>query len=669
MKGIRWTALLLATLVVCAVFGPAALHLPSRFLGIEYVDHYGTQWFYWFVEHQLRAGQGAWWTDLFFYPWGKDIFLHTGTNVIDGYAALPFRWVFGPVLGYNLFVLVGLALTGVAFGYLAREFTDDRPAILVSSVLFAVSPFILFELVEGRPTQAILLLPVLFLLYMFRTGRTRGWRSPLTAGAVLALCGYQYWFYAFFGGMVCLAHGAWCVLRPPEGSGGRGAVLGRHVVIAVVALAITAPVAFPLLLLTSGTGGEVPGLLDTGRWSLLASPPITAEDQTVGLFLWQPLRRFAGFYSAGTAEHLDSQGMLVPLVTWAVLALYLRRPGRLSRGAFLSMALVATLLAMGPIVVIGSLVLPNAPYVYLAKSVGFFRRLWWPARAVAYLCILVGLANAVVLAWTASRGRRVQGAAAVLLSGAWLLELGLAGFVPFPSWDGTIPAGYRCLATGPPGAIVELPYAWTQAHLYYQTAHGRPIMGGMVENNAVFAPTGFVRLVERNRFLTGLYAVAELDARDPVWSEDERRELHDLGYRYVVEQRDALHMTQQEGVLIDNVMRVRARGMRETLRTMLGPPVWEDARIGIYAPWGDPAPCEPDVVGDTRTLGRMEIAASERVLKVGDRTLRRLWMDPEAYTPPDDQVRVPSDWRRQKQTGRGWRGIIMGRETSSEGDP
>ena len=56
------------------------------------------------------------------------------------------------------------------------------------------------------------------------------------------------------------------------------------------------------------------------------------------------------------------------------------------------------------------------------------------------------------------------------------------------TWDAYVPAGFRCLAGGAEGAVIELPYSWTQAHLYYQIEHGRPIMGGMLENNETFTP-------------------------------------------------------------------------------------------------------------------------------------------------------------------------------------
>ena len=72
---------------------------------------------------------------------------------------------------------------------------------------------------------------------------------------------------------------------------------------------------------------------------------------------------------------------------------------------------------------------------------------------------------------------------------------------PFETWNAGIPAGYKCLATGPEGAVLELPYNFTQAHLYYQIEHGRPIFGGMLENNKVFTPRETTELLKNNTCL------------------------------------------------------------------------------------------------------------------------------------------------------------------------
>ncbi|HCH65525.1 MAG TPA: hypothetical protein DFR83_22165, partial [Deltaproteobacteria bacterium] len=182
LSTIRGGVLLLLVAAVLGAFVPSVPDWSHRFLGAHYVDGYGTQWFYWFVDRALKNGFSTGHTDLFFYPWGKDIFGHTGTNVLDAILCIPFRRAFGPVLGYNMFVFAGLLATAVAVWHLIRDHVDDPFAATVGMLLFSIAPYQMFELLQGRPTQAILLFPVLFIRHMIRVGERRSWTDPIIAG-------------------------------------------------------------------------------------------------------------------------------------------------------------------------------------------------------------------------------------------------------------------------------------------------------------------------------------------------------------------------------------------------------------------------------------------------------------------------------------------------------
>lgn len=642
-----------ALLLAGWTFGGTLGRLTTEFLGFEYVDAYGTQWFYWFVDRQLRAGETAGHSDLFFHPWGKDVFAHTGTNVLDAYAAFPFRLLLGPVLGYNAFLLATLLVNGIVFGWLARQFTSDRLAIGVGSVLFAFSPFVLFEAGAGRPTQALLVFPVLVVLFLWRTGTRRGLLSPVLAGLALALSGYQYWYYAFFVGMGCLAHGLWRVAYPPRDAGGRWRLLARHALIAGVALAVTLPFAHALL---SGgaTGGEsVPGLLDMDRWSLRANPPITEAGTKVGLFLWQPFLRQTGAFVQdldGTERFLfRGTWMLIPM--WLSLALWAWRPGKLERGPVLAMVALSLALSLGPMLLLGGLALPNPLYIGLSKALPFMQRLWWPARAFVVMSILVNLSLVVNIAHLRGRAPWLRIGAVAGLALAWGVELAALGYLPFPTWHAGVPAGYRCLEQGPEGALMELPFAWTQAHLYYQTQHGRPVMGGMLENNPEFTPEEIFALHQDNTFVASMMHTAHGIPGDTAWTEEDRQAVHTLGYRYVVLQKDAYHVAQRDPGLLDNVRRLQQRRMTQGLQRVAGPPVYDDARVAIFAPWGDPSPCaasspEPD----RKPLGRTDIPSEELFSRpFEDQVLTRLLVprpedlvlyDPEESSLADDDSAV-----------------------------
>lgn len=631
----RGLVALIALVMVGVVLGPALTHLASRLIGLEYVDHYGTQWFYWFTERALLGGEGFGHTDLFFFPWGKDLYAHTGANVLDGILALPFRVLFGPVLGYNLFLLAGLAAGAWALVRFARRFTDDPVALGLGALTLTLSPYVLYEAMEGRPTQALLVFLVLFLDRTWATGLKRGLGAPLAAGLLLAICGYQYWFYALFGGLACLGHGLVRAIRPSEGAGPWWAVLGRHALIALVAGLLVSPVALPMILQTSSGSTDVPGLLDAAEWTLRSAPPVTVEGTHVGLFEWQPLRLEGGVQvlNPGGTEVFLRTVRLTPWVLLPFLWLWWVRPGRLSRGPVLAMALCTTLVATGPIVLLGDLALPNPVYIELARGLAFFRRLWWPARAYAVMAVLSSLVlSAALVALRERFGARAQALGAVLLAGGWLWHLRGQELTNMPSWDAAVPAGFQCLAQGEEGAVIELPYSWTQAHLYYQTLHGRPILGGMIENNPVFTPDESVKLRQENPFVVNLLQLARVETEDlRPWTPADRDAVGALGYRYVLLQRDAYVVSAQEHTLVDDVQRTRLRRVNTLLAEMLGEPVYQDARVVLYAPWGGASPCaEAPPPPDTVALGRMAISSEERVFLARERDPFERLLDPPA---------------------------------------
>ena len=587
-------------LLLAVVWGPSLPRLAHDFLGVEYVDHYGTQWFYWFVEYNLKNGLSADNTNMFFFPWGKDVYKHTGSNVLDAYLSIPFRSLFGPVLGYNVFVLFGYALSGFAFYRLARELSTDRVVCVVSAAFFTLQPYLLLELLEGRPTQAIALFPVLFFWALIRSGLRRGLVAPILGGIMLALSGYQYWFYALFGGIAALIHGIWRTIFPAPESGGRAATFARHGVMGLIAIGLALPVALPMVLMTT-SGENVPGLLDTDLWSWAASPPITREGNRIGIFSWQPLRAAMGFLVIDNDgdERFLSQYIAIPWVSLLLLLLWFRRPGRLDRGTVIAMLVGLTIFSMGPVLLIGTSALPNIPYIYLVKSVSFLRRLWWPSRCLLFVILLISLVMVQALAWLRRQPPRVQAAGFAGLALWWAWDLADTGTLPFPTWDATIPAGY-------------------QSHLYFQTDHEHPLLGGMLEDNTTFTPPEFTE------FRTSNPMVSRLLWGDPIgnpfdWDSRAEDEVFELGYRYLVVQKDAFYHPADE----DGPNRLQL--LLGSLHNVFGDPVYDDGRIAIYAPWGDDPPCDPSTIAkDPAPVGPTEAKQEVREREPEDQLFTRI---------------------------------------------
>ena len=59
----------------------------TRLAGEEFLDGMGTQWFYWYAG-ELLQGEPLEHSQLLFFPYGKEVFLHTGGNLVDAFLAL-----------------------------------------------------------------------------------------------------------------------------------------------------------------------------------------------------------------------------------------------------------------------------------------------------------------------------------------------------------------------------------------------------------------------------------------------------------------------------------------------------------------------------------------------------------------------------------------------------
>ena len=210
----------------------------------------------------------------------------------------------------------------------------------------------------------------------------------------------------------------------------------------------------------------------------------------------------------------------------------------LFRSPILAACLTLTALAFGPLIVFGNLAVDNPFFRWALEVFPPMQRLWWPGRAFAVVGVFAPLGAIPLLDAVAS----VRGRAAVAVGLVGLLGLSLVrnDLLPASSWDATVPAGYKCLATGPKGAVIDLPYAFTQGHLYYQTAHGRPILGGMLEDNPVFTPPELVTLRTDNKFVQVLTEGPPTTGFDPASvPASDRDAVHALGYEYVALQLDA----------------------------------------------------------------------------------------------------------------------------------
>ncbi len=569
-----WALGFVAVLVVLA---PVLAAPAERALGLRYVDGFGTQWWFWFAG-ELVAGRASFFhTDLLFYPTGKDVFAHTGGNLLDAVLALPLRAVFGDIAGYNAWIAVIVATNFAAGCRLGRVATgmSGWPAGLA----LALNPYVLNEIAGGRPTQAWLALPA---LAMAGVWGTTGVVEAVLTGVAVAASGWLYWYGGLVVGLLAVVLGTVRIATDSRR-------LRRFAFLALSGLVAAALVAPAIYLMRDAlAAGAVPGLLDVGGTGAIAPLRLqTEEGDAAGLHVLAPFLGVAGSLvdDGGSFRFVGAEPSLGFASAGAALvgvALALRARKWALAGGALAVAGVAALAASGPLIVFGTGYIVNAPWVWAASHVEILRRWWWPGRAIFGLYL--GLAMVIPLL---GRHRGLSWLFALAVG----VELVRTRDLPIPTWDASVPAPLRCLAAAPPGAVIDLPFLSDQRNLWFQTLHGHPLLSGMLVKKPAFGSAAALELRATNAFLNTLLSYGELRVtQSPAFDPADRDALVAAGFRYVV-----VDLTRMEGAAAGRAGTTFNTSMwprlRRLLNPMIGAPQAEGGGAAVYTLDGSAMAC------------------------------------------------------------------------------
>ena len=547
------------------------------------VDLYGTLWFYWWIEDCLFALRDPGFTTHFFFPLGKDIFAHTGNNFVDAVVALPFMWLFGNP-GYQRWYVLAVLLANVAsFRVLARGLFTDRAVVFASSLAYAVSPYILFEITAGRLTQAFLVFSPLALHHLLKTESSSSWKHPVLAGLFTALQGWTYWFMGWFLAFAFVPLGIAALARSKD----RKRLLLRYLVAGGTCLVAVAPAAIAIA--AAASSGEVPGL-NQNEVDLFSSPDMLQNN-------------------VGTALHglvMFEQNGPPMLVSWVWLPVTLA--SMVAAPRFRAAFVVVLLMSLGPVFFSpwteGNFVLPwyMAAYHYLP----YFDRLWFPYRMLSVLFLLVCVAFGYLaqLLWR-RRPNAVWVGLAVLVLGT-IAEQNRWRILPFVTRDATLPRVMEQVRDEG-GYLIHLPLGVNQPSIIWQTFHEQPMFGGMGENAPLLQPEGFRQRLQ-NSFIRTLLESTRRPSHKRTYSSKQRERIEEEGFRWVVLNRDLVESEaiRVSRVELDDVETANwaIRGTRRLVE-VLGEPT---AVEGTYVTW--------DLTGDAATPAGLEPTPENLYTKV-----------------------------------------------------
>ncbi len=570
-----WTA---AGLTVLAVIWPG--HLRGSFVG-DGVDVYGTFWFYGWVEFCVTHLRDPTFTDWMFHPFGKDIFAHTGGNIVDALLSVPFQWVFGTPEYQPVFIASVLLANAAAFMRLQRSIGVQGAAAWGSTLVWMVNPFVMFELLTGRITQALLVFLPLAVLHFLRSGEgTR--RDAVWAGLFTAAQAYTYWFMGLFMAVLYAGIAVWqwrCSKRPFR------ALAQAWGVAAACCLVAIAPALFRMA--SAASANNVPGLGAGAGW-----------------------QGFIDAMSGGTMPHLhglllsEQNGVhFLGYAFWGALTLVVMTHPR-TRGVWGVMAAVAIAFSLGPEIDLGEgrqMAMPH--YLLGVHMVPFMERLWFPYRwiAIAMFAVSVGL-GVILMEFRLPRMRLLVAAAAVALA---LEPQVRSGVLPLARNDWTMPSVYSHIKREQ-GGIIELPMMVPRRSLMYQPIHRQVLFGGMGENAPVFWTRAFKHRMG-NHFVRALRSAVSSETGLASFSPQDREKIERDGMRWIVLDREAAMSVVAKTAWFKakpELRRGAAGRAVERLTAIVGPPVAVEGSLVIWdleggAPFqGDLAPSGENLSGE-----------------------------------------------------------------------
>jgi hypothetical protein len=423
------------------------------------------------ISHQLPRHPLALFDTNQFHP-ERLTLTYSDSLVVPALMSAPFFWMgVHPVVVYNLLLLSGFVLSGVAMFLLVRALTGRADAAVIAGAIFALYPY-RYEHYSHLELQMTMWMP-LALLGLHRALASGRLRDGLATGFAFALQTLSSLYYGCFlavylavaGGALWLGRG-----RPRQ-------AIGPLMAGVVLAAVLIAPVAV----------------------EYVASRPMmgTREEGTIRFYSAQgpdylmPHFRSA-LYGRWSDGGVPERALFPQLMPVALAAVALWPPLSAARIAY----------ALGLVLAVeGSLGFNGATFTALHAVLPPFQGLRVPAR----FSLLAGMTLAILAGYGGARllerwPRRRAALTAAMLA---LVALEAVPRMPLERVWLEPPAIYAAIAgQQPPAVLAEFPMPrdiyrsdFDARYLYFSTFHWQNIVNG----NSGFFPPSYVELLERER--------------------------------------------------------------------------------------------------------------------------------------------------------------------------
>lgn len=178
---------------------PGSLQPSSALLGYP-GDNFQHAWFLWHFARAVAHGQDPLYTRLLFYPTRVTLAWST-SDPIAALMALPLSLTVGPVVAYNLSLILQLALAAFFGRLLCLRITRSEPAAFIGGIVFAFSSFLLAQSLGHLSLVTAFAVPLFVLVFdRILDAENPSWKMGVPLGLALLLAALSHYNYV----VVCL---------------------------------------------------------------------------------------------------------------------------------------------------------------------------------------------------------------------------------------------------------------------------------------------------------------------------------------------------------------------------------------------------------------------------------------------------------------------------------
>jgi hypothetical protein len=466
-----------------ALLWPVPIRMGDVLVGHPGNDTWNHVWGYWWVGEALKAGEWPVRADLLAWPDGGSLYFIDSMQAI---ASWPVQLLFGPVVAYNLVILLQLAFCGFAAWILTWRLTGDWIAAFAALFFFELSPHLLGQAYNGISETVCAGWFPLTLWALLRMMNVPSARNAFLLGLVGGICILTSWYYGLFAALGALVLLIWSGLRQAWLYDWKGIAKG--------------------LGLAAATAGSIAiGPFLAFRSSLSASDALVSRDPAFveRSLLNHNITDVAAFFHFTKTPSPDlfrlygEELIIVIYLGWVAIllsfyALYSYRKSR-DLSPWLWLGAIFFVFSLGPYLNLGGEYVMSGskriplPFLPLYKAFPVFDRISHPFRFV----VGVNLALSIVAAHgfrrlLKERSDRTRICAVFLLCICIWSEysLGSPARLPVAACDASISSAYSEIRSdSSEGAVLDLPMTLPNleraVYVWNQSEHGRPVPWGL----------------------------------------------------------------------------------------------------------------------------------------------------------------------------------------------